>query len=167
MKLKVKILDPRAKMPVKNSYDPSCQFGIDFFALEHTEIGPRERKVVRTGVAVQICLDGHEDCRWNQKFGLILKDKSGISCKKGLHSFAGVIDADYTGEILAGLYNMTDEKVVISAGDPCIQGIVMPVYAIDIELADDLDVTSRGEKGFGSSYMADGKNKSEDIIKDN
>lgn len=156
-RLFVKKLSELAKIPTKAEYGEDKQFGIDFYALESVLIEPRSMGFVRTGVAVQIINN-----ITHQSLGLILKDKSGIACRKGLHCFAGVIDADYTGEILAGFFNMTDQPVVINAGDPCIQGIVVPIFSTDIIEVDHLEVTIRGDKGFGSSYMG-GDVKSADI----
>lgn len=156
--MNVKKLDGKAKIPTKAVYGADNQFGIDFYALESVRIEPKSMGFIRTGVAIQLVNDSP-----NQPIGLILKDKSGIACRRGLHCFAGVIDADYTGEILAGFFNMTDEPVHILAGESCIQGIVFPIFSTTINEVDQLSVTNRGDKGFGSSYM-EGSVKSIDVV---
>lgn len=82
--------------------------------------------------------------------GLLL-DKSGLSHKHGLKSFGGVIDAGYRGEVHAGIMNLGTEPYTLQAGEKIIQMLIMPVVRVDIEEADNLSISDRGDGAFGSS----------------
>ena len=125
MKLKVTKLDPAARIPVKQAYKSHNQLGIDFFALETVKIMPKENAIIRTGVAVQLDQPG---------FGIVLKDKSGIAVKRGLRCAAGVIDNDYTGEILAILYNTSDQPQKIYLCCRINSWFVLPASVVDYTL---------------------------------
>ena len=67
---------------------------------------------------------------------------------------AGVIDADYTGEIkLLLTSHATYGELRVERGMRVAQLVVVPCYMLDIEQVDSLDDTERGEGGFGSSGM--------------
>lgn len=80
----------------------------------------------------------------------MLKSKSGLNVKHNITS-EGVIDEGYTGAIVAKLYNHGLSDVVIVKGQKITQLVVLPVIIPDLELADSLGETDRGDKGFGSS----------------
>ena len=81
----------------------------------------------------------------------MLKSKSGLNVKHGILS-EGVIDAGYTGSIVAKLYNHGDSLVVFSAGDKITQLVIMPVYIPDeLEVVEEFESTERGSNGFGST----------------
>jgi dUTP pyrophosphatase len=84
-------------------------------------------------------------------YGIVLKDRSGLAVKQGLHVLAGVIDNGYRGEILICLLNIGDNTYEIVEGDRIAQAIIIPEYKIDFIETQNLDDTFRGEKGFGSS----------------
>jgi dUTP pyrophosphatase len=81
----------------------------------------------------------------------MLKSKSGLNVKFGITS-EGVIDAGYTGSIVAKLYNHGESPVVFSAGDKITQLVLLPVYIPDeLVVVDSFEQTERGDNGFGST----------------
>ncbi len=138
MKLQVKLLHPDAKMPV---YVHATDAGMDLFCLEAITIAPHERVQVKTGIAVSI----------PQGFVGLIWDKSGLSHRHGLKVLGGVIDADYRGEILVGLVNLGDISHTIEKGDKITQMLIQKVEHPEIVIVDSLDLTVRGEGGFGST----------------
>ena len=139
MELKVKKIHPAAKLPV---YGHAGDAGFDLFASVDLDLGPGEVKAVPTGIKMAIPR-GHVGLIW---------DKSGISLK-GVHKLAGVVDAGYRGEVQVVMINLGREAYAIKAGMKIAQMLVQPVHEVAILEADDLDDTSRGEGGFGSTGL--------------
>jgi dUTP pyrophosphatase len=137
MELKVKKISPRAKLP---SYGHPGDAGLDLYSAVDHVLGPGEVFAVPTGIKVAIP---------RGQVGLIW-DKSGISLK-GVHRLAGVVDAGYRGEIQVVMINLGREAFEIKAGMKVAQMLVQPVNEVSVVEADDLDETSRGEGGFGST----------------
>lgn len=130
--------------PERAHYDDG---GVDLKASENIELPPKELKVVRTGVKAEI------------PFGYVglLKDRSSLA-SKGLMSFGGVIDAGYRGEIKALLVNTSDEPMTFKKGDRIIQMVVARIdTTINYCKGEPPDDTERGENGFGSSGLNNGK----------
>lgn len=77
--------------------------------------------------------------------------RSGLAVKHGLtlSNGVGVIDSDYTGEIKVGLVNLSDKAYTIEPGERIAQLVIMPVLLPQIELAEALEETARGNGGFG------------------
>ncbi len=71
--------------------------------------------------------------------------------KKGLHLVAGVIDADYRGEVTALIHNTTKQPVTLSSGQKICQGLLLKVYDGEFTAVDNLEPTERGCGGFGST----------------
>jgi dUTP pyrophosphatase len=77
-------------------------------------------------------------------------DKSGISLR-GVHRLAGVIDSGYRGEVRVVMVNLGNEAFVIEKGMKIAQLLVQPVTEVKIVETEELETTSRGEEGFGST----------------
>ena len=84
-------------------------------------------------------------------YGCIIKDRSGLATKHGLHVLAGVIDSSYRGEWIVCLTNTGRAHYQITEGDRIAQAIIVPEYQLDFIEVNELSETWRGEKGFGSS----------------
>lgn len=139
MELKVKRIHPEAKIPC---YGHPGDAGMDLFAVQDHVLMPGETWAVPTGIQVAIP-EGHAGLIW---------DKSGISLK-GVHRLAGVVDAGYRGEVRVVMVNLGREPFVIKAGMKISQMLIQPVALARIVEAEDLDDTSRGEGGFGSTGL--------------
>jgi dUTP pyrophosphatase len=78
--------------------------------------------------------------------------RSGLALKKGIDVGAGVVDADYRGELGVVLFNLSEDDVQFAAGDKIAQLILERIPdALEVAYVDDLDNTDRGAGGFGSS----------------
>jgi len=118
--------------------------GFDLHAAEPAVLGPGERASVGTGLAVAIP-DGFA--------GLVLP-RSGLAARHGiaLVNAPGLIDSGYRGELRVLLLN-TDraEAFEVSTGDRIAQLVLVRAEAPALEEAVELDDTTRGAGGFGSS----------------
>ena len=118
--------------------------GLDLAACEPLELGPGERGVVGTGLAVAIP-EGHA--------GLVLP-RSGLAARHGLTivNAPGLIDAGYRGEIKVVLLN-TDpgEPFTVEAGMRIAQLVVVDVPSVSVVEVEELEESERGAGGFGSS----------------
>jgi dUTP pyrophosphatase len=79
--------------------------------------------------------------------------RSGLSCKKGLApaNKVGVVDSDYRGEVTVVLYNHGNEEQIIHHGDRIAQLVITPVFTPGFTLSNELSLTERGVRGFGST----------------
>jgi dUTP pyrophosphatase len=137
MKLRVKKIHPEAKLPV---YQHSGDAGLDLFSVVDDVLRAGEVRPIPTGIKMAIP-EGYVGLVW---------DKSGISLQ-GVHRLAGVVDAGYRGEVRVVMANLGREPFVIKKGMKIAQMLIQPVSAPDVVETDDLDETSRGEGGFGST----------------
>jgi deoxyuridine 5'-triphosphate nucleotidohydrolase len=136
--LSFKRLDPRATLPTRGS---SLSAGLDVYSIEDLTIQPGERFLAPTGLAVAIP-EGY--------YGR-LAPRSGLATHKGLDTLAGVIDADYRGEIGCLLYNAGDETIHLAAQSKICQLIIEKIITPEAAWTDDISDTERGDGGFGST----------------
>lgn len=80
--------------------------------------------------------------------------RSGLAAKRGIDVGAGVIDADYRGQVGVILFNFGDSDLNIKVGDRVAQLILERIATPDVVEVDKLDETQRGEGGFGSTGVA-------------
>ena len=141
MSLRFRRLSAAARAPGR-AHDGDA--GYDLHAAEAAVIEPGRRASVGTGIAVSIP-DG--------RAGLVLP-RSGLAARHGiaLVNAPGLIDAGYRGELRVLLLN-TDpgEPFEVEPGDRIAQLVLVRVEALPLEEAAELDETSRGQGGFGSS----------------
>lgn len=138
MELKVKRLNPEAKLP---TYAHLNDAGMDLYVAEEATLNPGQVVRVKTGIAVEIP-EGYAGLCW---------DKSGLSTNHLLKTMAGVIDAGYRGEIMVGIMNLGSEPYVFKIGDKVAQMIIQKIDHPEIVEVRELSDTSRGEGGFGST----------------
>ena len=145
IEIKIKKLDKDAVIP---TYGTMYSAGADLYALanEPVVIKPGETVLIHTGLAFEIC-DG---------YGGFVFARSGLATKKGLApaNKVGVIDSDYRGEILVGVYNFTNEPCIVENGERIAQLLVSRVSALPVLECAELEDTSRGAGGFGSTGRA-------------
>ena len=141
MTLKVRRLDPRARLPTR-AYPGDA--GLDLHALEDGALEPGERASVRTGIAVEIP---------EGEAGLVLP-RSGLAARHGiaLVNAPGLIDSGYRGEIAVLLLN-TDRsaRFEMAAGDRIAQLVLVKVQTPEVVEVEELAMSERGAGGFGSS----------------
>ena len=137
MKLKVKRIHEDAKLPL---YQHKGDAGLDIFSSVDCILEKGEVKPIPSGIKVAIP-KGYVGLIW---------DKSGISLK-GVHRLAGVVDSGYRGEVRVVMVNLGDEPFVIEKGMKIAQLLIQPVSEVEVVEAEELEDTSRGEEGFGST----------------
>jgi dUTP pyrophosphatase len=134
-------VDPEAVLPERAHPGDA---GLDLRSAADVEVGPGERAMVPTGLAVAIP-DGHA--------GLVLP-RSGLASAYGLTmaNAPGLIDAGYRGEVICAVVNLDrNEPVKIARGDRIAQLVVVAVPDLDPVWVDELPSSTRGEGGFGST----------------
>jgi dUTP pyrophosphatase len=139
-KLKIKVkLEKHAKMPTRAF---KTDAGYDLYSNQpYTEIKPGEGVSFRTGVHLLI----------PEGYCGLLVSKSGLNVRNGVTS-TGLIDAAYTGEIIAKLYNNGDKSYTVFKGDKITQIVILPIPQTELEQVEDFEeLTERGDNGFGSS----------------
>ena len=135
---RIKILDNKASMPTQSN---PLDAGWDLYAVEDSLIKSRHRALIRTGVALEI----------PPNFVGLIWPRSGLAVKGGIDVFAGVVDSGYRGEVGVCLFNSSDEELEIKQGDRIAQILFQEVPAFTLQKSDNLQSTSRGDGGFGSS----------------
>ncbi len=141
MRLEFKRLDPEANLP---AHARAGDAGLDLSAAVDAEVGPGERAMIPTGLAVAIP-EGHA--------GLVLP-RSGLASRQGLTlaNAPGLIDAGYRGEVTCAVVNLDPrEPVRIRRGDRIAQLVMVAVPPVEPAWVEELPASERGEGGFGSS----------------
>jgi len=127
------------------AYQTPGSSGMDLRAAieESIPIGSGEGAVIPTGLKMEIPI-GYEGQ---------VRTRSGLAASHGLTvlNAPGTIDADYRGEVKVILMNLGGETVNIDRGDRIAQLVIAPVTHVVIAEVDDVDETTRGEGGFGST----------------
>ena len=80
--------------------------------------------------------------------------RSGLAWKNFIDVGAGVVDADYRGNVGVVLFNFGDEDFEVAPGDRVAQLILQKIDSCGATLAEELPSTDRGEGGFGSTGVA-------------
>jgi dUTP diphosphatase len=124
-------------------YESEGAAALDLRADEAVTLAPGERRLVPTGLALEIP-PGHEGQ---------VRARSGLAIRQGigLVNAPGTIDSDYRGEVGVVLVNLGQAPASFARGDRIAQLVVAPVVRVELELADALGDTGRGGGGFGST----------------
>jgi len=138
MKIKIKRIDKEIELP---RYSRKGDAALDIRSAEDCTIKPLERKIVKSGVALELP-EGYAGLVW---------DRGGIAAKHGIHTMAGVLDSNYRGELMIVLKNLSEKDFEIKKGDRIAQLLIQPVIKADVEEVDELSESNRGDKGFSSS----------------
>lgn len=141
LKINFKKLDDAAQIP-QNAYEGDA--GVDLRSIEDMEIQPFERKLLATGLSMELP-DGYA--------GFVLP-RSGNALKKGLSlaNTPGLVDSNYRGELKVAAINLDPHvPIAVHKGDRIAQLVVMRVEQIHPVQVDALSDSQRGEGGFGSS----------------
>jgi dUTP pyrophosphatase len=118
--------------------------GLDLAACERVQLGPGERALGPTGLAVAI----------PEGYAGFVQPRSGLAARDGIAvvNSPGLIDSGYRGEIQVVLLN-TDREQTFTAepGERIAQLVVLPVPDLSVREVDELQPSERGVRGFGSS----------------
>ncbi|MES1227827.1 MAG: dUTP diphosphatase [Armatimonadota bacterium] len=117
--------------------------GMDLRSFEDVELAPMQRKLVRTGLKIAVP-EGYE---------AQVRPRSGLALKHGISmvNSPGTIDSDYRGEIGVILINFGENVVQLARGERIGQLVICPVVRAHVQVVQELDMTQRGEGGFGST----------------
>jgi dUTP pyrophosphatase len=141
IELPIKRLHEDAVLPERAYADDA---GLDLAACEAIELGPGERALVATGLAVAI----------PPGYAGFVQPRSGLAARHGITvvNTPGLIDSGYRGEIRVVLLN-TDlrESFTVEPGMRIAQLVVVPVAGVELAVTDELPASERGVRGFGSS----------------
>ena len=134
MKIGVKKLDPRAVIPTRGSEQAA---GWDLTAIS------REGPLYRTGLAFDIP-DGYV---------MLVFSRSGHGFKENtrLANCVGVVDSDYTGEVMVKLTRDDGLRIDAMPGDRVAQAVFLRLPKIEMIETENLKETKRGDAGFGST----------------
>jgi dUTP pyrophosphatase len=140
VRVAVKRLRPGAELP---RYMSAGASGLDLVAAEPCVLGPGERALVPTGIALAIP-EG-----WEGQ----VRPRSGLAARHGVTCLnaPGTIDFDYRGEVQVVLVNHGSEPFAVTRGLRIAQLVIAPVTRAALEIVEELPATERGEGGFGST----------------
>ena len=127
------------------TYATEQSAGMDLTAAldEAIEIGPGERMLIPTGLAIALPA-GYE---------AQVRPRSGLALKHGVTvlNTPGTVDADYRGEIGVILANLGNKPFTVERGMRIAQMVIAKHAKVAWEVVDSLDETERGSGGFGST----------------
>ena len=140
-KIKVKVINksgydlPEYKTPQSAGMD--LRANID----EVVTLEPLHRRLVKTGLFIALP-EGYE---------AQIRPRSGLALKHGITvlNTPGTVDADYRGEIMVLLINLSNISFIINPGDRIAQMVIARHEQAEFTLVDELDDTERGEGGMG------------------
>ncbi len=141
-KVLIKKLNPKVELPV---YKTTGASGLDLMAFirEPIIIPPNSSHLIPTGLSVA----------FSEDYEIQIRPRSGLAAKNHITvlNTPGTIDSDYRGEIKIILFNHGKEDFLINNKDRVAQMILMPVIKMELEEANNLPDSIRGEGGFGST----------------
>jgi dUTP pyrophosphatase len=141
MKMFVKIVNESNNPLPHYSTEMSAGMDIRAYVDEPVVLKPLERKLVPTGLYIEL----------PKGFEAQIRPRSGLALKKGITvlNTPGTIDADYRGEIRVILINLSNEDFVIENGERICQMVIAAHETVEWNLVEELNSTQRGAGGFG------------------
>jgi dUTP pyrophosphatase len=139
--VRVKKLVAEASMPVRGSQYAA---GFDLAAAHQVSVPARGKAIVKTGLSIAIPEGTYAR----------VAPRSGLAAKRMIHVGAGVVDADYRGEVGVVVFNHGTEDFEVAQGDRVAQLILEKIAMLQCEEVESLDTTARGAGGFGSTGVA-------------
>jgi len=125
------------------AYETPASAGMDLRANLEEEISlkPLERALVPTGLFIELPV-GYE---------AQVRPRSGLAIKKGVTvlNTPGTIDADYRGEVMVIMINLSNEEYTIKNGDRIAQMVISSREQAEWIQVEELRQTERGAGGFG------------------
>ncbi len=138
--VRVKKLDPAAKVPKYAHSGPWGDLAADLYATSEVTLAAGETAAISTGLAMG----------FPPEYGALVEDRSGMALR-GLTTLAGVIDPGYRGEIKVVLTNLAAKPHTVAAGDRIAQLRLVRRIEATFEEVTSLDETVRAAGGFGST----------------
>ena len=142
VKILIKKLNPAVKLP---EYKTDSASGMDLLAFIEKPISIKSKtsSLIPTGLSVA----------FSKNYEIQIRPRSGLAAKYSISilNTPGTIDSDYRGEIKVIIYNHGNTDFIINNGDRIAQMVLSPVIKMELEEANNLPETIRGEGGFGST----------------
>lgn len=139
--LEVKVIN-NGSQPLPQYATPQSA-GMDLRANieEAITLHPMERRLIPTGLHIALPV-GYE---------AQIRPRSGLALKHGITvlNTPGTVDADYRGELMVLLINLSNEDFVINIGERIAQMVVARHEQVEFTLVEELDATERGAGGYG------------------
>ncbi|KAG2416910.1 deoxyuridine 5'-triphosphate nucleotidohydrolase [Aspergillus terreus] len=136
--LQVKKLTESGRAPTRGS---AFAAGYDMYSAKDTVIPAKGKALVDTGIAIAVP---------EGTYGRIAP-RSGLASKHFIDTGAGVIDADYRGEVKVLLFNFSDVDFTVKEGDRVAQLVLERIYTPEVVVVEELEESVRGAGGFGST----------------
>jgi len=127
------------------AYGTEQSAGMDLraFTGQPVILRPMERKLIPTGLYIELPAG----------FEAQVRPRSGLALKHGITvlNSPGTIDADYRGEIGVILVNLSETEFTVNDGDRIAQMVISQYIKADLTETEKIEMTKRGEGGFGHS----------------
>ncbi|KAH8179752.1 dUTPase domain-containing protein [Sarocladium implicatum] len=136
--LLVKKLSDKARLPTRGS---AFAAGYDIYASKETTVPARGKVLVDTDISISVPAG---------TYGRIAP-RSGLASKNFIDTGAGVIDADYRGQVKVLLFNHAESDFEIKEGDRIAQLVIERIYTPEVVEVQELEESVRGAGGFGST----------------
>ena len=136
--IRVKKTEKKAIVPTRSNQSDA---GWDLYSVTTRPIAPSQRVTIKTGISLEI----------PEEYVGLIWPRSGMSVKNGIDVLAGVVDSGYRGEIKVCLLNTSREWMNIKEGDRIAQILFQEVPHFQLQEAEILQNSDRGEGGFGST----------------
>ena len=142
VKVLIKKLDPKVVIP---SYKTIGASGMDLMAFVKKKIiiKPQTSALIPTGLSIA----------FSEDYEIQIRPRSGLAAKNNISvlNTPGTIDSDYRGELKIIIFNHSKHDFVVNNNDRVAQMILTPIAKMELEEANELPKTLRGEGGFGST----------------
>lgn len=139
--VKIKVVNT-GKQPLP-AYATSMSAGLDLRAniSDAVTLRPLERRLIPTGLYIAL----------PEGFEAQVRPRSGLALKHGITvlNSPGTIDADYRGELMVLLVNLSNDDFTVNPGERIAQMVIARHETAIWEQVDVLDATERGEGGYG------------------
>jgi len=119
--------------------------GFDLYSNEQATLKPMERKLIGTGISIA----------FEKGYEAQVRPKSGLAINHGLTllNTPGTIDSGYRGEVKVIMANLSDKEYKIEKGKKICQVVFNKIEEPELEEVEELEDSSRGEGGFGSTGL--------------
>ena len=113
------------------------------YEKEKIVIKPQTSALIPTGLSVA----------FSEDYEIQIRPRSGLAAKNNISvlNTPGTIDSDYRGELKIIIFNHSNHDFIVNNDDRVAQMVLTPVAKMELEEANELPKTLRGEGGFGST----------------
>jgi dUTP pyrophosphatase len=140
-RMEIKIVNQSFNLLPSYSTDHSAGMDLRANLKEEVILKPFERKLIPTGLFIEL----------PRGYEAQVRPRSGLAIKKGITvlNSPGTIDADYRGEIMVILINLSQDDFVIQHGERIAQMVIATHETVEWKAVEELEETERGAGGFG------------------